>query len=166
MVHRTLRLIFVVAWSTCLVLPLVATALAAPATQPSAQADDTHTVYLLQFQGAVTPVLQKYIEDGIDAAFESEAEALVLQLDTPGGSVELTNQITQVMLASPVPVVVYVAPSGARAGSAGTFITLAGSRGGHGAGQQHRRGQPGGRQRRRHRRDDGGQSREHLERGH
>ncbi len=99
----------------------LATALAAPIAQ-----SDARTVYVLQFRGAVTPVLQKYIEDGIDAAFESGAEAVVLQLDTPGGSVDITNQITQVMLASPVPVVVYVAPAGAHAGSAGTFITLAG----------------------------------------
>ncbi len=114
------RLISILMLLSGLVLNLT-TALAAPATQ-----SDTHTVYILQFQGAVTPVLQKYIEDGIDAAFESGAEAVVLQLDTPGGSVDITNQITQVMLASPVPVVIYVAPAGAHAGSAGTFITLAG----------------------------------------
>ena len=104
----------------------LATAFAAPTTHPNAQADGVRTIYVLQFQGAVTPVLQKYIEDGIDAAFESGAEAVVLQLDTPGGSVDVTNQITQVMLASPVPVVIYVSPAGAHAGSAGTFITLAG----------------------------------------
>ena len=51
---------------------------------------------------------------------------MILRLDTPGGSVDVTKQIVQDMLASPVPVVVYVAPSAAQAGSAGTFITLAG----------------------------------------
>ena len=54
------------------------------------------------------------------------AEAVVLRLDTPGGSIDVTNTIIQRMLGAPVPIIVYVAPSGARAGSAGTFITLAG----------------------------------------
>lgn len=83
-------------------------------------------VHVLTFQGAVTPVLGQYIVDGIEAAQASGASAVILQLDTPGGSVEVTKRIVQDMLASPVPIVVYVAPSAAQAGSAGTFITLAG----------------------------------------
>jgi membrane-bound serine protease (ClpP class) len=83
------------------------------------------TVYLLEFDGAVTPVLARYLDNGIDAAVAADAEALILQLDTPGGSTDVTKTITQIMLASPVPVVVYVAPAGAQAGSAGTFLTLA-----------------------------------------
>ena len=83
-------------------------------------------VYVLTFEGAVTPVLEQYLTNGIDAALASNAEAVILQLDTPGGSVNVTKSITQEMLASPVPIVVYVAPAGAHAGSAGTFVTLAG----------------------------------------
>lgn len=84
-------------------------------------------VYLLTFEGAVTPVLGRYIEDGIAAASAgNNVEAIILQLDTPGGSVDITKSITQDILASPVPVIVYVSPIGAHAGSAGTFITLAG----------------------------------------
>ena len=83
-------------------------------------------VYVLTFEGAVTPVLEQYLTNGINTALESNAEAIVLQLDTPGGSVNVTKSITQEMLASPVPIVVYVAPAGAHAGSAGTFVTLAG----------------------------------------
>ncbi|MEZ4735711.1 MAG: nodulation protein NfeD [Caldilineaceae bacterium] len=83
-------------------------------------------VYVLTFQGAITPVLDKYLHDSIAAARESNAELVILQLDTPGGSVDVTKSITQRMLASPIPIVVYVAPAGAQAGSAGTFITLAG----------------------------------------
>jgi len=83
-------------------------------------------VHVLTFQGAVTPVLGQYIVDGIEAAQASNAQAVILQLDTPGGSVEVTKYIVQEMLASPVPIVVYVSPSAAQAGSAGTFITLAG----------------------------------------
>jgi len=83
-------------------------------------------VYLLAFEGAVTPVLDQYIEENIDAALTAGAALIILQLDTPGGSVDITQGITQKMLASPIPIAVYVAPSAARAGSAGTFITLAG----------------------------------------
>jgi membrane-bound serine protease (ClpP class) len=95
--------------------------------QPVASQDEAGAprVYVLTFQGAVTPVLERYLEDGIAAAAQANAGALVLQLDTPGGSTDVTQAINQRILAAPVPVIVYVAPSGARAGSAGTFITLA-----------------------------------------
>lgn len=92
----------------------------------AAQADAPPRVLVLTFSGAVTPVLQSYLADGIRSAQTTAASAVVLQLDTPGGSVEVTKSIIQQMLASPVPIVVYVAPAGSRAGSAGTFITLAG----------------------------------------
>ena len=81
---------------------------------------------MLTFRGAVTPVLRQYLSGAIEEAQVEGAEAVILRLDTPGGSVQVTKQIVQEMLASPVPVVVYVAPSAAQAGSAGTFITLAG----------------------------------------
>lgn len=83
-------------------------------------------VVLLRFKGPVTPILLRYIERGLAVAQETGAEAVILELDTPGGSVDLTQTIIQRMLQAPVPIVVYVAPAGAHAGSAGTFITLAG----------------------------------------
>lgn len=82
-------------------------------------------VDVLTFQGPVTPILVSYIERGIQQAERDGAVALVLQLDTPGGSVELTGQITRRMRNADVPIIVYVTPNGAHAGSAGTFITLA-----------------------------------------
>lgn len=94
-----------------------------PAT---AQSENARTIYLLTFQGAITPVLDQYMQANITDAALNNAEAIILQLDTPGGSVDITKSITQKMLSSPVPLIVYVAPSGAHAGSAGTFITLAG----------------------------------------
>ncbi|NJN83538.1 MAG: hypothetical protein HC802_15480 [Caldilineaceae bacterium] len=95
--------------------------------QPILHAQGERTpIYVLTFEGAVTPVLERYIEDGIQTALAEGAGVLVLQLDTPGGSVNITKSIVQKMLVSPVPIVVYVAPTGAHAGSAGTFITLAG----------------------------------------
>lgn len=100
---------------------LVVTLFVSPA---SAQAPGA--VKLAQFKGPVTPVLQAYIERAIVAAEASGATALVIELDTPGGSVDITKKITQGMTASRVPIIVYVSPRGAHAGSAGTFITLAG----------------------------------------
>ena len=97
-----------------------------PAAAAPVSQTDRATVYVLTFEGAVTPVLEGYLERAIDAAQTSGANAIILHLDTPGGSVEVTKSIVQQMLASPVPIAVYVAPAGARAGSAGTFITLAG----------------------------------------
>ena len=104
---------------------LVILALLAAPQSTQAQTDAPPGVYVLTFSGAVTPILERYLQDGIRAAQATGAEAVILRLDTPGGSVEVTQSIIQVMLASPVPIVVYVAPAGARAGSAGTFITLA-----------------------------------------
>ena len=91
-----------------------------------AQSTESQLVYVLTFAGAVTPVLDQYVQENIVAAESEGAALIVLQLDTPGGSVDITKSITQKMLASPVPIAVYVAPSAAHAGSAGTFITLAG----------------------------------------
>lgn len=75
--------------------------------------------------GPISPASGEFIEDAIADAAAEGAEALVIELDTPGGLVESTRDIVQAILASRVPVVVYVAPGGARAGSAGVFITLA-----------------------------------------
>ncbi len=81
---------------------------------------------VMEVTGPVTPIMLSFIERGIEEAEEQGAEALVIMLNTPGGDVELTKTIIQAMIAADVPVVVYVAPRGARAASAGTFITLAG----------------------------------------
>jgi membrane-bound serine protease (ClpP class) len=80
---------------------------------------------LATFEGPVTPILASYLERAIGDAEAAEAEALILELDTPGGSVDITRGIVQQMTGATVPIVVYVAPRGAQAGSAGTFITLA-----------------------------------------
>lgn len=92
--------------------------------QTSAQTEGV--IKLAQFKGPVTPVLAAYIERAIADAETSGAAALVIELDTPGGSVDITKGITQQMTGAAVPIIVYVAPRGAHAGSAGTFITLAG----------------------------------------
>jgi membrane-bound serine protease (ClpP class) len=98
--------------------------LATPATS-SAQSG-SGTVLVLTAKGPLTPAMVQYLDRGIRLAEQRGIEALVFQLDTPGGSIDLMGQMVQSILSSPTPVIVYVAPRGAIAGSAGTVITLAG----------------------------------------
>ncbi len=87
---------------------------------------DAPLALVLTFDGAITPALTLYLERGIKAAEQQGAELLVLQLNTPGGSIDTMTEIVQVIRSSNVPVAVYVAPRGAIAASAGAVITLAG----------------------------------------
>ena len=87
---------------------------------------DPGYVHVLTWDGIVNPVMERYIDRGIDAAERSDAAAVVIKLDTPGGLESSMRDIVQRMEASKVPVIVWVAPSGGRAASAGTFITMAG----------------------------------------
>jgi membrane-bound serine protease (ClpP class) len=79
-----------------------------------------------QVEGVINPVIVEYMTDSIRRAEEAKAVAVIFQLDTPGGLVDSTREIVKALLNANVPTVVYVAPSGARAASAGTFITMAG----------------------------------------
>lgn len=83
------------------------------------------TVYYLAAVGSVNPGLAEFIISGIHEAERQRAEALVIRLDTPGGLDSSMRQIVQAISNAQVPVVVYVAPSGARAASAGVFLTQA-----------------------------------------
>lgn len=85
----------------------------------------TPVVEVLTVKGTVNPVLADYIKRGITAAEKDKAVVCIIQLDTPGGLDTSMRDIIQEMNASTVPTVVYVAPAGARAASAGVFITLA-----------------------------------------
>ena len=88
----------------------------------SAQGD---FIYLLKVDGIINPASAGYIVRGIDKAEQDGASCLVIEMDTPGGLMESMRSIVKRMLGSRVPIIVYVAPSGSRAGSAGVFITLA-----------------------------------------
>ena len=79
----------------------------------------------IRVDGAIGPATAGYIARATHLAGEHGAQCLVVELDTPGGLLESTKAIVQSFYGSPVPVVVYVSPSGANAGSAGCFITLA-----------------------------------------
>jgi membrane-bound serine protease (ClpP class) len=73
---------------------------------------------------AITPVTARFVERALLEAEQTKAECLLIELNTPGGLLQSTQQIVTAILASRVPVVVYVSPSGGRAASAGLFITL------------------------------------------
>lgn len=105
--------------TTVLVLAL-AVALAAPARARAAG-----TVSLLEIEGVISPITLRLIEAAIERAQTSGSQALVIELDTPGGLERSMRAIVQRMLNAEVPVIVYVAPTGARAASAGVFITMA-----------------------------------------
>ncbi|MBO8127577.1 MAG: nodulation protein NfeD [Peptococcaceae bacterium] len=82
-------------------------------------------VAVLNVEGPIVPVVERYIIRGISEAEETGAEACIITLNTPGGLYHTTQGIVQEILNAEVPVVVYVSPAGGWAGSAGTFITIA-----------------------------------------
>ncbi len=95
------------------------------AAQPLADAPRDRQAMVLTLDGPVSPATADYLIRGIERAGEEGAALVIIRMDTPGGLVTSTRDIVNAILASPVPVAVHVAPSGARAASAGTFITYA-----------------------------------------
>lgn len=81
-------------------------------------------VHLIAIDGGINPAVDDFIREAIARAQTAGASALVIQLDTPGGQLTSTQTIVKKIFGAPLPVIVYVAPSGAGAGSAGVFITL------------------------------------------
>ncbi len=82
-------------------------------------------VYSIEVDGIINPATAKFIVDSIDQATQQGAQCLIIQLDTPGGLMESMRMIVKKELSSTIPIIVYVAPSGARAASAGVFVTMA-----------------------------------------
>ncbi|MGA2515085.1 MAG: nodulation protein NfeD [Thermodesulfobacteriota bacterium] len=82
-------------------------------------------VFTIEVDAIINPATAKFILDSIDEATQKGAQCLIIKLDTPGGLLESTRIIVKKELASTIPIIVYVAPSGARAASAGVFVTMA-----------------------------------------
>lgn len=82
-------------------------------------------VDVIQIKGPINPIIAQHAIDAIEAAERKSAECLIIEIDTPGGLESSMRQIVQRMLTASLPIAVYVAPSGARAASAGAFIALA-----------------------------------------
>ena len=87
--------------------------------------DQQPSVSVIRVEGTIGPTVTQYITRSIRQSVENGDEALIIELDTPGGLLDSTQDIVQELLGTDHPTVVYVSPSGANAGSAGTFITLA-----------------------------------------
>jgi membrane-bound serine protease (ClpP class) len=100
---------------SCGLLALLATSVASANSIVKIRIDDT-----------IQPITAEYIDRAIEHARQTNADAVLIELSTPGGLLDSTRTIIQTILASPVPVIIYVAPSGARAASAGFFILEAG----------------------------------------
>lgn len=82
-------------------------------------------IYIIKASGAISPGMADFIKQGISKASDDNVSCIIITLDTPGGLAESMRDIVMDILASKIPVVVYVSPSGARAASAGVMITMA-----------------------------------------
>jgi membrane-bound serine protease (ClpP class) len=116
--HRTGHALGIARVAVCAVAAALALATASPAGAGG-------EILTLSVRGPITPSVAEYVERGVRAGRERGAGLLVVELDTPGGLDASMRVITQAILNAPLPVAVFVSPSGARAASAGTFITLA-----------------------------------------
>lgn len=105
-------------------LSLTCGAISARATVAATSAS-THVNQII-LDATINPAVADFIRESIAHSMQDSAAALVIQLDTPGGLLNSTKTIVKDILGAPLPVIVYVAPSGAGAGSAGVFITMAG----------------------------------------
>jgi len=106
-------------------LPLLLLLAAWPLFLPAKEAAVPRQAVLMQINGAIGPATADYVHRGFAKAKDANAALVILQIDTPGGLDTAMRAIIQDILAAPMPVVVYVAPSGARAASAGAYILLA-----------------------------------------
>ncbi|MGH2571461.1 MAG: NfeD family protein [bacterium] len=100
---------------------------AAPADSSDRAVDeaDSALVHVVRWDDAITPVTARFFADRLEEAAEEGASAILIELDTPGGLLDATRDIVAAFLDSETPILVWVAPAGAHAASAGTFITLA-----------------------------------------
>jgi membrane-bound serine protease (ClpP class) len=96
-----------------------------PSPSPAPAGDPTAPLYVISLTGVVDNVMAGYVEESVKRAAEDDSPALIVTINTPGGSLDATQRIVSSLLEAPVGTIVWVAPSGARAASAGTFITLA-----------------------------------------
>lgn len=105
--------------------PLAASEEPPPKADPNEPLSKSSRVFVATYEGVINPVAAEYMTQAISDASLGNAEALVLRIDTPGGLDTSMRIIIKEITASKVPVIVYVAPTGARAASAGVFITMA-----------------------------------------
>jgi len=113
MMPRVIRILFLLGLMAIALVSIVA-----QAASPS--------IVVLNIKGVINPVMADYVSRGIEEAEERNATACIIQMDTPGGLDTAMRDIIKDIVSARIPVVIYVSPSGARAASAGVFITVAG----------------------------------------
>jgi membrane-bound serine protease (ClpP class) len=96
-----------------------------PSPPPSHAGDPTAPVYVVSATGIVDNVMAGYIEESVKRAADESSPGIIITINTPGGSLDATQRIVTSLLEAPMPAIVWVAPRGGHAASAGTFITLA-----------------------------------------
>lgn len=98
-----------------------------PADEPSIATEESSgpEAFVLTVTGPIGPVTAEYTLKGMRDAADQGASIIIMEMDTPGGLMDSMRDIIKEMIGSPIPVVVYVSPGGARAASAGAFITIA-----------------------------------------
>ncbi|MDH5815249.1 MAG: nodulation protein NfeD [Candidatus Nezhaarchaeota archaeon] len=116
--NKAMCLNLITIFSILLVLSTIST----PYSTTSSKHDSM--VYVFRIEGTITPATAIYVEEGVKAAIEARASAIVLLLNTPGGLLDSTIKILDSIELSPIPVIAYVYPRGARAWSAGTYIVV------------------------------------------
>jgi membrane-bound serine protease (ClpP class) len=94
-------------------------------TEPPATASGPGVILVIKIDGSINPAAADFVEGSIEAAMRQHARALIIELDTPGGLLSTMRRMVKDLLGAPLPVIVYVAPSGASAASAGMFVTIA-----------------------------------------
>ncbi len=114
-----------VAFSLLLSTTAIMFAMAASPATGNKNNGPAQTVYLIEVEGVITTGQKNFIERQVEHAIDIESQLLIVRINTPGGLVDATMKINELFLNAPVPVAVLVAPSGAIAGSAGTFILMA-----------------------------------------
>ena len=119
-----LSLLLILSGITGLFLMADAKETSGPAPSAPPAGPPTPTVDVITVDAPITPTIAEHIIRSIDRAVKDRSEALIIRLNTPGGLVDSTNNIVIKLMASEVPTVVYISPSGGRAASAGVFITL------------------------------------------
>ncbi|MGI9021229.1 MAG: NfeD family protein [Solirubrobacterales bacterium] len=108
-----------------LLLPLIAAVIGALGLLSSALAQDAGTAYSMELTGTIDPATESWAGKALDEAEDEDASFVIIRLDTPGGLDTSMREIVKDIIAAPMPVVVYVSPDGARAASAGLFVTQA-----------------------------------------
>src|SRR5690349_22939027 len=109
-----------------LILFLILFATFSLAFQPAHAQSGAPLALVMSADGPIMPPMLEYFKRGIDVADQRNAEVLVIQMNTPGGSIDTMLKIIDSIRESDIPIVVYVSPKGAIAGSAGALITMAG----------------------------------------